>query len=238
MTLASPLLRQFFSAIRRASKSFSSLPVFQLIPEHIVFGTPEDPTIRNSHLESLCFSVYDRILLPVNRVMSRRFLENGEKIQSHLQEPSCTIARPIHHKVKLQWQSPALSLDVVDRHTLLHVGYSVTPCGKWILASCIDERGEAHDIGVWLTQGEGNDAHIVSQVWSFALRFARQGNIEWRIVIAKLGSLRESELNGTLRIAHHKRSCLDDCCSMDDPPSERIISMSRAPRTPLHSTLR
>ena len=196
MTLASPLLRQFFSAVKRTLKSSSILPLFQLIPEYIVFGTPEDPAVGNSHLESLCFSVYDRILRPVNRVMSRQFSENGEKVQIHMQDPSFTIARPLHPKIKLQWRAPAASIDVVDRHTLLHVGYSITPCGKWILASCIDERGEAHDIGVWLTQGEGKDMDIVSQVWSFALRFARQGNIEWRIAIAKLGSMREPELNG------------------------------------------
>jgi len=197
MTLASPLLRQVFSAVKRASKTYlDSQLLFQFVPEHIVLGPVENPGTHDSVLDMLCFSVYDRILRPVDRMTSRRFSDNEERLQNLVQEPAFTLARPIYNKVKLLWQAPARSLDVTDRHTLLHIGYQTTPCGKWILAACVDQRGEAHDIGVWLTQSETNEAYIVAQVWGFALQFARRANLEWRFAIAKLGPMKGSELNG------------------------------------------
>lgn len=96
---------------------------------------------------------------------------------------------------------------------MLHVGYTVSPCGKWIIAACVDERGEAHDLGVWLTQtsgttagGEGEnategdgieeDVYVVRKVWEFAMLRAKRANVEWRIIIARLGAVNATELDG------------------------------------------
>jgi mediator of RNA polymerase II transcription subunit 13 len=105
-------------------------------------------------------------------------------------------------------------LDVVDAGTFLHVGYGFSECGKWILSACVDQRGEAHDLAVWLTQtqtqsqtpntdGEEADAEVYSneeyavrKVWDFACHFAKRGNVAWRIVFAKLGSMGLAELDG------------------------------------------
>jgi mediator of RNA polymerase II transcription subunit 13, fungi type len=143
-------------------------------------------------------------------LVSRRLSEHEEKVQNRVQEFAFTLARPVYNRVKLLWQAPARSLDVVDRHTLLHVAYQTTACGKWILAACIDERGEAHDIGVWLTQSESNETYVVDQVWSFAMQFARRANIEWRIAIAKLGSMKGTELNGAFSGVSLKCDVPDD----------------------------
>lgn len=79
---------------------------------------------------------------------------------------------------------------------LLHVGYQVSVCGRWILGACVDAEGEAHDLKAWLTPDEGMEDFMVSQIWSFANEFAKRANIEWRIVISKLGLVTHSELNG------------------------------------------
>jgi mediator of RNA polymerase II transcription subunit 13 len=183
------------SAVKRTIKTCTEGQIlFQFVPEQLVIGSFSSIGARESDLETLCFSVYNRILQPVDRLMSRQLFEH--EVRSYFQEPAFTLARPVHNKVKLVWQAPAGSLDVMDRHTLLHVGYQMTPCGKWILAACVDQRGEAHDLGVWLTQSEANETYVVTQVWIFALQFARKANLEWRIVIAKLGSMGASELDG------------------------------------------
>lgn len=72
----------------------------------------------------------------------------------------------------------------------------MSACGKWIIAACVDQRAEAHDFGIWPTQSEAFETHVITQVWNFALQFARKANVEWRIVFAKLGSIGESELHG------------------------------------------
>lgn len=198
MSLASPLLRQVFSAIKRALKTYSAVQVlFHLVPEYLVLGSIEHPAAFMSDIQRVCCSVYHRVLLPVDRQMSRRFFEHGEPIRSYFEEPAFTLARPAPSRVKFNRQPGIRALDVIDRHTLLHVGYQVSPCGKWLLAACIDQRGEAHDLGVWLTQGDSNEVFAVNQVWNFAVQFARKANVEWRIAFAKLGPMSSSELDGT-----------------------------------------
>ncbi|KAG5641858.1 hypothetical protein DXG03_004098 [Asterophora parasitica] len=204
LTLASPVLRQVFSAVRKATKTYSEAQVhFHFIAEQLIHGTHRNSTSIFTDLEMVCGSVYSRILVPVDRLMSRRFFELGERIRRYFQEPVLTLARPIYNKVSFA-RAPHASLDVVDRGTFLHVGYLVSPCGKWILAACVDQRGEAYELGVWLTQtpveGDADEVSdemfLVRKIWDFAVQFAKKANVEWRIVVSRLGALTEAELDG------------------------------------------
>lgn len=198
LTLASPVLRQVLSGIKRALKNYSDRRIyFHLVPEYLISGSVEHPSTRQGGLEPLVDSVYDRVLRPVDRSMSQPFV-NEEKLRKEFQAPAFTLARTVPAKMTLLWEYHAPDLGVMDRHFMLHVGYQVSSCGKWIIAACVDERGESHDLGVWLTQDEPNNGLVVSQLWDFTMQFARQANIEWRIVLAKLGAMGEAELDGEL----------------------------------------
>ena len=197
MDMRNPLLRQLFASVKRALKTYSEARIeFQFVPEDNIINFVEHSALHERDLLYLCHSVYERILRPVDRWMSRKFLEHGARVRSYFQEPVFTIARPIHSKVQFVREASVRSLDVVDRHTLLHVSYQVSPCGKWIMAACVDQRGESHELGLWLTQSESVETQFVNQVWEFALKFARKANVEWRIVIAKQGTMGEAELEG------------------------------------------
>jgi mediator of RNA polymerase II transcription subunit 13, fungi type len=201
MSLISPILRQVFSSVRRAVKTYSEGQIhLQLVPEQVVINSLDDSVVGSSDLENLCYSVYDRILQPVDRAMSRRFFEHGEQTRGYIEDPRFVLARPVYNKVKYVREMPIKSLDVVDRYTLLHVGYRISPCGKWILAACVDQRAEAHELGVWLMQNEGGEGHTfaVAKVWEFVVQFAKRANVEWRIVIAKLGGMSATSLNGEI----------------------------------------
>jgi mediator of RNA polymerase II transcription subunit 13, fungi type len=206
MTLASPVLRQVFSAVKKALKTHSEAQIlFQFVPEQLILSYMGNPSANFSDLEAFCASLYDRILLPVNRQMSRRLFEHSESVCRYFQEPAFTLARPMHTKVSFI-RAPRAPLDVMDRYTFVHIGYQVSPCGKWILAACVDQRGEAHDLGVWLTQtpGEGGESEVevsketflVKKVWEFAIQFAKRANAEWRLVLSKLGAMGEIEVEG------------------------------------------
>ncbi|KAL4256866.1 Mediator of RNA polymerase II transcription subunit 13 [Pleurotus pulmonarius] len=206
MTLSSQLCRQVLSAIKRALKTYSEAQVlFHFVPEHLIYGTINDPDDRFTILQRVCASVYNRLLRPVDRVMSRKFSEDGQRVRAYFQDTATTLARSsVHTKY-----SPTHCFDVVDYGTLLHVGYSISSCGKWILVACVDQRGEAYDTHLWLRHTPGEDgspddgaeandmspeAYVASKVWSFTSEFAKRANIEWRIVITKLGCLSEGEL--------------------------------------------
>lgn len=201
MSLQSSILRQIFSVIRKTSKSPESQILFQLIPEQIL------RTEYSPQLGRLCLSLYDRILVPVVRSMSRKLFQAGE-VKKYLEDPAFVLARtPVDSKVMFGPPKGSASASVLDAGTFLHVAYAVSECGRWVCAACVDQRGEGHDLGVWLTVkgGGGGDAEteveetvfLVSKVWEFASRFSKKANVEWRIVIAKLGAMDKSELGGT-----------------------------------------
>lgn len=195
LSLSSPILRQIFSSINRVQANHNYEHIyFHLVSD--LHSNAEDDVTSASHLEKLVDSVYDRIPRPVDRLMSRSLFAHGEKRRKLFDAPSFTLARSAPATASLSFHHPPLDLCSMDRHMLLHVAYRLTRCKKWIVAACIDQRGEGHDLSVWLASDEGDHKHTVSQVWSFALDFAKRANIEWRIAIAKLGTIDEAELDG------------------------------------------
>jgi mediator of RNA polymerase II transcription subunit 13 len=251
MSLASPLLRQVFSAVKKALHAHEeSQTLFQFVPEALVAcSTCANPASQFADLETVCYSTYDRILQPVERVMSRRFFEHGEPVKRYFQDPAYTLARPIHPTVKYIKRSKA-PLDVVDAGTFLHVGYGFSECGKWILCACVDQRGEAHDLAVWLTQtqtpnpdGEEtdvemltNEEYAVRKVWDFACQFAKRANVAWRIVFSKLGSMAIADLEGKLPYFHFEW-CTYNVLSVDVVLSKGNSGLHCASRCACHFAL-
>ena len=202
MTLSSPVLRQILSASKKVLNSFTeSQIVFEFVPEQFISNSMEKPSPYDSALDLLSSSVYNRILVPIDRTIARRI--QGEPIRTFM-SPTFTLSRSLCNKVSYV-RAAHTSLDVMDRYTLLHVAYHLTACGKWILASCVDQRGEAYDLRVWLTQSPGtsdgepevsDEEYAVQKVWDFAMQFAKKANVEWRVVFARLGVMGEREMNG------------------------------------------
>lgn len=137
--------------------------------------------------------------------MSRELFIRGPPVTSYLEAPAYALVpytggkgrnSAVVPRISFALDSSASSLDVTHRHTLLHVGYQVSTCGRWVMAACIDAEGEAHDLKVWLTPDDNVEDFVVGHVWSFIVEFARRANIEWRIVVSKLGLISHSEANG------------------------------------------
>ena len=204
MTLSSPVLRQILSASKKVLSTFTaSQIVFEFVPEHFISNSMEKASPYDSALDLLSSSVYNRILVPIDRTMARHIDEHGEPIRNFM-SPMFTLSRSLCNRVSYV-RAAHTSLDVMDRYTLLHVAYHLTACGKWILASCVDQRGEAYDLGVWLTQSPGtsdgepevsDEEYAVRKIWDFAMQFAKKANVEWRVVFARLGVMNEQEMSG------------------------------------------
>jgi mediator of RNA polymerase II transcription subunit 13 len=192
--LNSPLLREIFSFVKQTEAKRSEAPIlFQFVPEHLIVSS-ESPSSEASEIDALCYATYRRMLKPVERSVTRVFFDESIETVAYFQEQPFVLARP-SSTVHFTQSTPARSLDVLDRHTLLHVGYRFSACGKWLLAACVDQRGESYDLGTWLIQDDIETSAVV-QVWNFALQFAKKANVEWRIIIAKLGPMTANELEG------------------------------------------
>ncbi|KAF8803912.1 hypothetical protein BYT27DRAFT_6723764 [Phlegmacium glaucopus] len=232
MTLSSPVLRQILSASKKVLSGFTeSQIVFEFVPEQFISHSMEKSSPYNSALDLLSSSVYNRILVPVDRTMARRIHDYGEPTRNSFMSPmfmspTFTLSRPLCNKVSYV-RAAHTSLDVMDRYTLLHVAYHLTACGKWILASCVDQRGEAYDLHVWLTQSPGvpdgepevsDEEYAVRKVWDFAMEFAKRANVEWRVVFARLGVMNEQEMSAwTSQLTVHVLS------SREQPPMHHSV---------------
>ncbi|KAJ3785847.1 mediator complex subunit 13 C-terminal-domain-containing protein [Lentinula aff. detonsa] len=216
MSLSSETLCYVFSAVNKTLKSYSEAqPLFQFVPEpHVLNAAVNSSSLHDFRSGSFLHSVYDRILMPSERAMSRKFFTYGQKEKKYFEVPAFTLARSLSETKVSYSSSTDPALDVLDRHILLHVGYGISSCGRWILASCIDQRGETHAMGVWSTQRRtpsdnerkdemlGMDAtmnldelYTVNKVWNFAMQFAEKARVEWRIVFAKSGNMGVAELD-------------------------------------------
>ena len=216
ISISSQTLRQVFSAVKRAQRTRTQEQIlFQFIPAQLVYSLKFSSAGRGGVFAFAC-SIYNRILSPVDRVMSRQIVENSLRTRDFFQEPAFSLARPLHTKVHFVRHFPVLSLDVVDRHTLLHVGYRLSSCGKWVFACCVDQRGDAHDLAVWLLPNESPEAFIAQHLWTFVVGVAKRASVEWRIVIAKLGSMDTRELEG-MPSSDRPRPCLIVPYSVDVP---------------------
>jgi mediator of RNA polymerase II transcription subunit 13, fungi type len=143
-------------------------------------------------------SVYDRLLKLVGRGMSHPSFDREESARALVQSPAFVLSRPHNPRPIFLRQTPVRSLDVMDRHLLLHVGYNTSSCGKWVIASCIDQRGGGHDFGLWLNQPDDElpEEFVVNRVWEFAMSFTKRTDVEWRVAFSKAGSINEREMEG------------------------------------------
>ncbi|KAH9921543.1 uncharacterized protein BXZ73DRAFT_91803 [Epithele typhae] len=220
---SSTILRQILSAVRRFYKAHTDDDILvHFVPEYVVFGNLSHPAANLGRLDTFVGSVYDRILIPVNRTMSRKFFTHGAPVVRHFEAPAYALVPSsfvrtrngaLHSKVTFSLDPGAQTLDVTRRHMLLHVGYQVSFCGRWILAACIDAEGETHVLKAWLTPDEYVEAFVVQQVWNLVHGISKRAHIEWRIVISKLGLMHYSELDAWVE---HLESVVTT--SNDTPP--------------------
>ena len=198
MTLASSNFRQILSAAKRATKgSPTTSPLFQFVPESMVYDSANED---QGTISAFVTSVYDRLLKSVSRGMAHPLFSHEESVQALLQSPAFVLSRPQYSRPIFLRQAPARSLDVMDRHLLLHVGYGISTCGKWVMASCIDQRGSGHDLGLWLNQSDDGipEEFIVNKIWEFAMAFTKRTDVEWRVAFSKAGPIDEREMEGQL----------------------------------------
>ncbi len=192
LSTLSPALRQLLAGIKHIlSNNPDGMLYFHLIPDHAC--KPSDCHYSKEMQEEIVQSVYDRIRRPTYKMLSRQLHSEKANLCKNFKAPAFTLARPNPGSVSLEFEFPERISSVSDRHMLLHVGFAISESRRWLIAVCLDERHEMHEIGIWKLEKEQT---IASNLWDFAMKFAAQANIEWRVVFAKLGSITESDLDG------------------------------------------
>ena len=243
-SLKSPALRAIIMSQNRVSKLPGQYNVDQnrvlvhFVPDYFVTDPHTHPTTRHVGLEQFVNSVYNRLLRPTLRQTSRKFWEYNPAFENRFQVPAYVLARKTPPQTRLEW-SEEPSLNTLDRHNFLQVGYRLSECKNWLLAACTDERGEAHDVAVWAVPHQNdcpslNVNWIVSNVWIFATQFAQRAHTEWRIVISKLGNMGENEVEGASSATRRDPIECGLFCSVDISSGDNCASpnWTDCPRQP------
>lgn len=160
--------------------------------------------------------------------MARPTAPQGDnKVWALFQEPAYILARPMTRRAKFLREAHPTTLDVLDRHMLLQVAYSTSPCGKWLFVAVVDQTGAAHDLCAHAVPGDAPEPFVVSTVWDFTLGMAVKANVEWHIVIAKWGFMSPCELDGTFLLLGLQNE--SDACvySLVSTPRSGDVDMRR-----------
>lgn len=168
----------------------------------------------NSAHASIVFSVYDQLQVTIERLrlpVPETFptarpppiAPLGPAVRT-FQAPAISVAlsRTRDPRFALSW--PPSSYDVEDRHRLLHICYTTRPVPgipghEWLVISVVDEKGETWRVLPRYLKYSGNiviDVHRARIIWNFAKSIVDSTDVEWRILVCKLGEPSEVEIKG------------------------------------------
>ncbi|KAI5475687.1 hypothetical protein MNV49_001062 [Pseudohyphozyma bogoriensis] len=213
-----------------------------------------------NRLDRLAFSVFDQLQIPVSKLHfpvpetfpTAPFNHAVGPAARPFQFPAITLS-PIkkpHIEFELAW--PSSSLEVMHRHRLLHVGYTVFPVEgesnlEWLVTSVIDERGETWKMVPKLIRcpaGAATEMARAKLVWAIARTVADQADVEWRMVICRLGLMSKIEMKAWHAVLKEQISLTKRavhvtvaCCDPQAPISFAHLR-PEFPTTPLPSSRR
>lgn len=202
------------SIIHQVGKSRHGTSAVNMLPCAVPMSslTRVGPSTSSSssagRLARLAFSVYDQLQVPVERL---RF-PTPETFPSARPPPLAPLGPSVRlfaapavnvapspsssaRSVQFSLSWPPMALEVEHRHRLLHVCYSSRrlseDSGQECLAvSTVDEKGESWKVAprlIKIPSGAVADVQRVRLVWSFVKSLVDAVDVEWRIVLCKLG---------------------------------------------------
>ncbi|GAA98147.1 uncharacterized protein L969DRAFT_46139 [Mixia osmundae IAM 14324] len=171
-----------------------------------ISGQPGEATDETA----LAFRLYDRLRLEVEHRSAKP--ETAEALgltakarHGSFQGHAFTLSlERVASRPRIDFSWPSRSLDILDRHRMLHVAYAISADRRWLCLACVDDRGEGHTVRVKLLPANVQPGQTYIQacllVWELAQGTATSASVEWRVVIVKMGLLEALELAAWERV--------------------------------------
>lgn len=190
------------------------IPISMLTSELHLLPRQEakSPSWHRSELTRVAFAIYDRLAITVQRQESKRLeqlmrpaaeIAINTQIQQLRDTKTCPApAWKIYPSRKplvtfsTAWPPP--TLDILDRHRLFHVAYSVSRDKRWLFLAGIDEKGEHSSVRARVVEGLEIKL-LLRRVWNFAKEALEAVNVEWRLIVVRHGHLPVEEVKGKRR---------------------------------------
>lgn len=171
-----------------------------VVPLETIFDYSQ--SAKHGSMADIASAVYDRLNRRVGRMVSPKESQVVPDRYTWVRAPSFSISRASTPAFKFALEWPPHAMDVTDRYLLFHVGYKWSRDRDWLFAACVDQRGHGHQTRHWYTghmSAETTFETLVAEnILNFALECSRSAQVEWRSVIAKMGSMSIGEIEGML----------------------------------------
>ncbi|KAA8916563.1 hypothetical protein TRICI_001289 [Trichomonascus ciferrii] len=128
----------------------------------------------------------------------------NDSVQTQRSLPAFTLARIPPAKINFRL-SASSSLSLLDEDTLMHVAYSVSKDKRWLTAAWTDQWGEISKVDAFhLRKGGGrirSFEDVCAEIWDITMALIAKVSVRWRVALAKLGVMDESELSTWLLLS-------------------------------------
>ncbi|KAI0846143.1 mediator complex subunit 13 C-terminal-domain-containing protein [Daldinia vernicosa] len=211
------VFNQIFEGYRRILSS-KKLPIIndlalQLIPQDFIASSCSVAMPPPSDFCKLAMETYDRCT---------QFGGAGPSPAIMLEQPPPRI---IDFKLTT---NPSASL--LHENTCLHIAYAQSIDGRWVTAAWTDNKGSQQMTASYCLGRKGKClsrpiADVTTEIWSATHDFISAWKVHWRIIIAKSGTMEQSEIElwSALAQAESKASISLTLIVVDTNPSMQLL---------------
>lgn len=201
-----PIIQHFFNLQRSWTSIQPGCNVFLQIIEAKDIAAKDTIIMPSQYkMVKVALNMYDKCLLPTGD--SIQGVTSTTQQRTH---PAFTLARIPPAKINFRLsESPSLSL--LDEDTLMHVAYAVSKDKRWVTAAWTDQWGEISKVEVFhLRKNSGRFRSfddVCAEIWEKTVLLMSKIKVRWRVALAKVGIMEESELSTWLLLSEPSIAC-------------------------------
>lgn len=219
--------QRMFELYRRALTERKKPPaqnevVLQLVPLNMVATPTSMVVLSPSECMRICIEVYDRCTL----------------FGGPMPAPSIVLEQqPITQGINFQLRNQP-SANILQENSMMHIAYAQSVDERWITAAWTDNRGCKQMTASYCLGRKGKPlsrsfTDVAHDIWTTTHDLTSIWKVHWRIVITKVGSMDQQEINDwtTLAQTEMKSSVTLALLTVNTNPSLQLIPA--IPRVPV-----
>ncbi|KAJ4393702.1 hypothetical protein N0V93_002917 [Gnomoniopsis smithogilvyi] len=214
-------------AITERKKPSQNEVVLQLVPIDFVATSTSMVVLPPSECIRLCLEVYDRCTL----------------FGGPMPSPAIVLEQQLTQGINFQLRNQP-SANILQENSIMHIAYAQSVDERWITAAWTDNRGckqmtASYCLGRKEKPLTRTFADIAHEIWTTTNDLTSIWKVHWRIVITKVGSMDQQEINDWMTLAQTevKSSVTLVLLTVDTDPSLQLMpAVSKVPVAAFYST--
>jgi mediator of RNA polymerase II transcription subunit 13, fungi type len=223
---------RLFSTYKKGTKSSQKTWIpdvqLQIIPISFLAKTGRLVLKKPSELQAFAREVYNRCPpTSLSEDLAALPINTGWAIQ---------LAEALPRKISFELKADPPST-IMYENSQLHVAYAQSASKNWISAAFTDNSGRYQCHASYCMAGKRSFTEVAREIWQTCLEIMQIRGVNWRLCIAKSGSMDMEELEAWANLASHQQpfSLITVLFSVDLSPPISIIPPLTMPSSPLPS---